>query len=205
MQEYLHPFSEHLIEWFPITMKLTVLQQQIKGWQEERPETGADVSKRVESVKHLVWHGNTEEALERLNDWIVELSWIEARSPAAKKVGAGLSEFATYIKNHRDFIPHLGERWRHGESISTGFVESTINYVVSRRFVKKQQMQWTLRGTHLLWQTRTKLLNGELEDVFRRWYPQFRPQPQAQNSERKAAPDFLTVSMAPYGESIPPE
>jgi len=43
-----------------------------------------------------------------------------------------------------------------------------------RRFVKKQQMGWTLRGAHLLLQTRTKVLNDELVDVFRRWYPQFR-------------------------------
>jgi hypothetical protein len=48
--------------------------------------------------------------------------------------------------------------------------------VVSRRFVKKQQMQWTLRGAHVLLQTRTKVLNNELEGVFRRWYPQFRAQ-----------------------------
>ena len=27
VQEYLHPFSEHLIDWFHITMRLTVLQQ----------------------------------------------------------------------------------------------------------------------------------------------------------------------------------
>ena len=33
---------------------------------------------------------------------------------------------------------------------------------------------WTLRGAHLLLQTRTKVLNDELVDVFRRWYPQFR-------------------------------
>jgi hypothetical protein len=33
-----------------------------------------------------------------------------------------------------------------------------------------------LRGAHLLLQTRTKVLNGELEEVFRRWYPQFRAQ-----------------------------
>jgi hypothetical protein len=26
VQEYLHPFSEHLIDWFHITMRLTVLQ-----------------------------------------------------------------------------------------------------------------------------------------------------------------------------------
>ena len=54
------------------------------------------------------------------------------------------------------------------------FNQSTINQMVSRRFVKKQQMQWTLRGAHLLLQTRTKVLNNELEEVFRRWYPQFR-------------------------------
>jgi hypothetical protein len=55
-------------------------------------------------------------------------------------------------------------------------VESTINQVVSRRFVKKQQMQWTLRGAHLLLQTRTKVLNNELDEVFRGWYPRFRSQ-----------------------------
>jgi hypothetical protein len=67
-------------------------------------------------------------------------------------------------------------QYRQGETISTAFVESTINQVVSRRFVKKQQMQWSLKGVHLLLQTRTKVLNNELEDVFRNWYPQFRVQ-----------------------------
>ena len=80
-----------------------------------------------------------------------------------------------YIKNNCEFIPNFGERWRQGERISTAIVESTINQVVSRRFVKKQQMQWILRGAHLLLQTRTNVLNDELEGVFRRWYPQFRP------------------------------
>jgi hypothetical protein len=57
---------------------------------------------------------------------------------------------------------------RQVETISTAFVESTINQAVSRRFVKKQQMTWTLREAHLLLQTRTKVLNDELEAVFRR-------------------------------------
>ena len=104
MQEYLHPFSEHLIDWFHITMRLTVLQQQTKTLQEERPEAGADVSKRLESVKHLLWHGNTEEALERLGDLLAELSFTQARSNAAKRVVDNLSEFETYICNIREFI-----------------------------------------------------------------------------------------------------
>ena len=56
------------------------------------------------------------------------------------------------------------------------FVESTINQVVSKRFVKRQQMQWSQKGAHLLLQTRTKVLDGDLEGVFRGWYPQFRSQ-----------------------------
>ena len=174
VQEYLHPFSEHLIDWFHITMRLTVLQQQTKALKLERPETGADVSKRLESVKHLLWHGNAEEALERLLNLTIDLSLMPARSAVAEKVAAGVAEFETYIRNNCQFIPNFGERRRQGETISTAFVESTINQVVSRRFVKKQQMQWTLKGAHLLLQTRTKVLNSELEEVFRRWYPRFR-------------------------------
>ncbi len=36
--------------------------------------------------------------------------------------------------------------------------------------VKKQQMQWTHKGAHLLLQTRTAVLNGELKGYFERWY-----------------------------------
>jgi hypothetical protein len=187
VQQYLHPFSEHLIDWFHITMRITVLQQQTKALQEERPEIGIAVSKHLESVKHLLWHGNTDAALERLDDVLLDLFLIQARSAAAKKLADGLSEFQKYIGNNREFIPHFGERWRQGETISTAFVESTINQVVSRRFVKKQQMQWTLCGAHLLLQTRTNVLNHDLDDLFRRWHPQFRPQQQTQAPERKAA------------------
>ena len=76
------------------------------------------------------------------------------------------------------FIPNYGERYRNGERISTGFVESTVNQVVSKRMVKKQQMQWSQRGAHLLLQIRTRVLNGEWEETFRRWYPGFRTQRQ---------------------------
>jgi hypothetical protein len=176
VQEYMQPGSEHWIDWFHITMRLTVLQQQTKSLLAEtgRAETGAVIAKRVDSVKHLLWHGNVAEALDRLHDLLQDLDLIRAHSAAAEKLTYGMTEFEIYIRNNREFIPNFGERYRQGETISTAFVESTINQVVSRRFVKKQQMMWTLRGAHLLLQTRTKVLNNELEEVFRRWYPQFR-------------------------------
>ena len=52
--------------------------------------------------------------------------------------------------------------------------ESAVNEVVSKRMVKKQQMQWTKRGAHLLLQMRTKVLNDDLDRMFQKWYPAFR-------------------------------
>jgi len=49
--------------------------------------------------------------------------------------------------------------------------ESTVNAVISKRFAKRQQMQWTKRGAHLLLQTRTRTLDGTLRSMFERWHP----------------------------------
>ena len=45
--------------------------------------------------------------------------------------------------------------------------------MVSKRFCKKQQMQWqwSKPSAHLLLQTRVKTLDGELGAIFKRWYP----------------------------------
>ena len=73
----------------------------------------------------------------------------ESDDARAGKLGKAVQEFATYIERNGGFIPNYGERYRNGERISTGFVESTVNYVVSKRMVKKQQMRWSQRGAHL--------------------------------------------------------
>jgi hypothetical protein len=68
-------------------------------------------------------------------------------------------------------IPNHGERHRCGEPISTATAEATVNQVISRRMVKKQQMRWSPRGAHLLLQVRTRVLNDDLAADFARWYP----------------------------------
>jgi hypothetical protein len=59
-----------------------------------------------------------------------------------------------------------------------GVVASTVNPVISKCIGKGQQMQWTPRGTHLLIQIRTRVLNRDWEATFREWYPGFRASPQ---------------------------
>lgn len=68
-----------------------------------------------------------------------------------------LREFATYIRGDETPIPNYGERYCAGGAISSSLAESTINQVVSKRMVKKQQMRWSHRGAHLLLQIRTPL------------------------------------------------
>lgn len=98
----------------------------------------------------------------------------EAGRPAhvvLKELSRALDEFDTYIAGNADAIANYGEHYRCGERISTGFVESTINQVISKRFVKKQQMRWTERGAHLLLQIRVNVLNNDLHKVFQGWHP----------------------------------
>lgn len=52
-------------------------------------------------------------------------------------------------------IPNYAERRRYGERVSTGFVESTVNTVVGKRFGKRQQMRWSKLGAHHMLQIRT--------------------------------------------------
>ena len=81
-------------------------------------------------------------------------------------------EFFTYIGSHQTIIPSYSDRYHHKEAISSSFAESTVNELISKRMVKKQQMRWTKKGAHLLLQLRVKTLNKELLGTFHQWYPQ---------------------------------
>jgi hypothetical protein len=82
-----------------------------------------------------------------------------------------LRDFRVYLTTNAPLIPNYGERWRYGEAIATGVVESAVHQVVNKRFVKQHQMRWTPRGAHLVLQTRTRVLNGELRQTFQHGYP----------------------------------
>ena len=98
-----------------------------------------------------------------------------------------MRELDQYLWANRAFIPDFGDRYRHGETISTAFVESTVNYVISKRMVKKQQMQWTPEGAHLLLQVRTRVLDGMLRTDFIRWYPGMKVDEEEEVLQEKAA------------------
>jgi hypothetical protein len=191
LQLYLSPEAEHLLDWFHVSMRLTVLQQTAKGLPDKIRDDEEDyplrdpVVQELERLKWFLWHGNVYKALQVVQSVEMDLDAAVAtsRDHTARKLLKAVEEFHTYIENNKGFIPNYGERYRNGERISTGFVESTVNQVISKRFCKKQQMQWTKREAHLLLQMRVKTLNHELATVFRRWYSNF----PVQQGEARAA------------------
>ena len=171
LQLYLSPEAEHILDWHHVTMRLTVLDQYAKGLVHCEAVLGEEIREQIERLKWALWHGNLYKALYKIDDIESLIYNFEETYPKFKQLRKAVEEFRTYIGNNAHLIPNYGERYRNGEAIATGFVESTVNQVVSKRFCKKQQMQWSKRGAHLLLQTRVKTLNGELGSVFKRWYP----------------------------------
>ena len=173
------PEAEHVLDWFHVAMRVTALGQMIKGataedrWRDERLGD-------LERVKQLLWHGHAREAE-------AGIGWIEADVEAElddatgeqraklKRLGAAVREFQVYIHHNAGSVVDYGERLRAGERISSGFVESAINQIVAKHFSKRQSMRWTRRGAHLTLQTRTRVLNGDLDVAFRRRWPRFQP------------------------------
>jgi hypothetical protein len=180
---YLNPQAEHLLDWFHVTARITVMRQHAKGLHATDGLPAVDADTELERIKWYLWHGNVFRAMEETEALIWRLESDDTLSASGRKLAKALDEFLTYLRNNDASIPNYGERWRTGEVISTAFAESTVNQVLSKRMVKKQQMRWTPRGAHLLLQVCTRVLNDELQATFDRWYPAMNQGP----SERDVA------------------
>ncbi len=212
VQVYLNPQARFILDWFHITMRLTVLGQFVKGLpsyltattlaqatgkleitskskrkakiiemeEEENDEaikypTAAELDKELERVKWYLWHGNAHKALQVLGDIEFDLEGCDLdkskKGLIYQKVFKPVREFTGYIRSNQSYVVNYGDRYHNGERISSSIAESTVNQVISKRFVKKQQQRWTKKGVHNLLQVRTKVLNEELKQTFQKWYP----------------------------------
>jgi hypothetical protein len=169
----MNPNIEYILDWFHLTMRLTVINQIAKGIKPKFLKVSPDIFEQLNGIKWYLWHGNVFKALERLSFLLNDLDVLifeGNKQQKIQKLWRYLEDFETYITRNEAFIPNFGDRWHNGEVISSGFVESTVNQVISKRFVKKQQMRWSKAGAHLLLQMRILVLNGQLSHQFQQWY-----------------------------------
>jgi hypothetical protein len=171
LTELVTPRSEHVLDWFHITMRVTVLEQYARGIAHHDEAARTRLLAELERSNWLLWHGNqhrAQEAIEILED---DVDGLEVDYPNLCKFARSVDEFAVYIRSNTASLINYGERFQADERISSCLAESTVNAVISKRFAKCQQMQWTKRGAHLLLQTRTRALDGTLRPHFEKWHP----------------------------------
>src|SRR6266571_632552 len=156
-------------------MKLRVLGQYGNGLVQCEAVLGEQIQDQIGRLKWSLWHGQVDKALGKIDDLessIEPFSETYARFP---KLVKALSELRTYIVNNRHLIPNYGERYRNGEPIATGFVESTVNEVVSKRFHIPSDLvvnQWAsdvessshrdFLGLHSVWTTCGRLIRDKI-------------------------------------------
>jgi hypothetical protein len=93
-----------------------------------------------------------------------------------RKLGNALLDTIRYLEANADSLPNYGQRYRAGLRVSTGFAESAVNEMIAKRMMKKQQMRWNRYTVQPFLDVRIHVLNGTLEDAFRHWHRDFRPQ-----------------------------
>jgi len=134
-------------------------------------ERASGLQEALEHTRWNLWHGNVK----RAHHWLRVLEgrmWhFASRYSKFSALARAVHGFQRYLWRNGHLIANYARRRRAGQPISTAFVESLVNALLSKRFAKKQSMQWTPEGAHLLLQVRTGTLNDDLGATFRQWYP----------------------------------
>lgn len=118
---FVHPRSEHILDWFHVAMRVELLLQTTRGLQTAEKE---QLFKSIERVKWFLWHGNVIRADVTLSNLLDEIDGVReqerqaSRPPSVvlKKLARALDELATYIDNNDGAIVNYGERYGCGES-----------------------------------------------------------------------------------------
>jgi hypothetical protein len=171
------PKAEHVLDWFHIAMRfehlldatqairIVAMAAHVSAW-------AHDLATRA---KWALWNGQADKTLGHLE---AIRSWTASeRQPTweVRKLRKYATDLLRYLGANKDSLPNYGERYHEGEPISTGWVESAINEIIAKRMAKSQQMRWNRWKVQPFLAVRVAVLNDNLEDSFRDWFPGFRP------------------------------
>lgn len=108
---------------------------------------GIRLQESLDSIKWLLWHGNQHRSRPEIEVLQDDVDGLKVDYPYLGKFARAVHEFAVYIAANSGSLINYGERFRNGERISSCLAVSTVNAVISKRFAKRQQMQWTQRSS----------------------------------------------------------
>jgi hypothetical protein len=183
LQRQVVPQATLVLDWWHIAMRFEHALQAARG-------IGAGTTsaylrtyavRDLESAKWKLWHGRSSACLGRLAqlaNWLTCGHVRDVRSAVATR--RHVNDLIEYLHANRHALVNYGRRRHEGLPISTAFVESAVNEILSKRMSKKQQMRWNRWTLQPFLDVRVAVLNNTLAGSFKRVYPAF----QADNDNR---------------------
>ncbi|MFQ6550249.1 hypothetical protein AADZ90_020060 [Aestuariibius sp. 2305UL40-4] len=127
----------HILDWFYIAMKIQPLAQLAAT----APEALASLGESIERIKWRLWNGQAGRALSLMKELRRDLREQEMVSIWERRTDKSLETLQTYIRRNTGSVVNYGTRYRSGARIATSPAEATVNRLVAKRFIKKQQMR----------------------------------------------------------------
>ena len=127
----------NILDWFHITKRFTIINRSLDSEDKER----------IEKVKWFLWHGNAENALQRLVE-------IQADFTDEKLLSA-LDELYAYIERNQSYLANYQERQEANLPFTSTIAESSVNELINTRQKNNKKMQWSREGAHNILQIRT--------------------------------------------------
>ena len=116
--ELVTPEAEHVLDWFHIAMRLTVLEQYARSVAHHDADEGARLLCQLERAKWLLWHSNGHRARQHADDLRDDVEEPELDYLHLGKFARSAQEFAIYIRSNVGSLINYGEWFRLGERVS---------------------------------------------------------------------------------------
>jgi hypothetical protein len=97
-----------------------------------------------------------------IGDLQLDAEGLETDYSDMHKFLVAIGEFRSSIASSSASLINYAERYWCGERISSACIEANVNSALSKRFAKKQKMQWSRTGA--------QTLNGSLRSTFWQCY-----------------------------------
>jgi hypothetical protein len=116
----LSPQTQHILDWFHITMRITVISQYIKGMAHLDKDMAVEMQKALDLTKWNLWHGKIAKALDRYMEMEILLyefdnDWCYLKFDQIEKIDY---DFKDYIEENKESLRNYGEYWRNNCVVS---------------------------------------------------------------------------------------
>lgn len=135
-----------ILDWFHLAMRF----QNVRGAVDDTFE------KTLEGVKWKLWHGKSDEALQKLELLMNNITDSKKRSK--------LKKLYNYLENNQAYLVNYEERDKQGLSYTSQVAESHIDTIINDRFKRTKKMQWTHDGAHNILQIRGMITSNEWDE-----------------------------------------